>query len=69
MLLQTDSFVGKRKMKDEWSSATYKVVHRCSGDSPMYVVKDEQGREKKYHRNHLLFIASLGMDSNAKTTG
>ena len=43
VLLHTDSFVGKRKMKDKWSNATYKVVHQCSGDSPMYVVKDEQG--------------------------
>ena len=29
-------------------------------------MKDEQGREKKYHQNHLLFVASLGTDSNAK---
>ena len=43
MLLCTDSFVGKRKMKDKWSNATYEVVCQCSGDSPMYVVKDEQG--------------------------
>ena len=66
MLLHTDSFVGKRKMKDKWSNATYEVVHQCSGDSPTYVVKDEQGREKKYHQNHLLFVTSLGTDSDAK---
>ena len=66
MLLQTDSFVGKRKTKDKWSNVTYEVVHRCSGDSPMYVVRDEQGQEKKYHWNHLLFITSLGTDSDAK---
>ena len=42
MVLHTDSFVGKRKTKDKWSNATYKVVYQCSGDSPMYVVKDEQ---------------------------
>ena len=53
-------------MKDRWSNATYEVVCQCSGDSPMYVVKDEQGQEKKYHRNHLLFIASLGTDSDVK---
>ena len=28
-------------------------------------MKDEQGWEKKYHQNHL-FIASLGIDSDAK---
>ena len=28
-------------------------------------MKDEQGREKKYHRNCLLFIASLGTDNDA----
>ena len=66
MLLQTDSFVGKRKMKDKWSKATYKVVHQCSGDIPIYVVKDDQGHEKKYQQNHLLFVASVGTDSNAK---
>ena len=66
MLLCTDSFVGKRKTKDKWSNATYEVVCRCSGDSPTYVVKDEQGQEKKYHQNHLLFVASLGTDSDAK---
>ena len=32
----------------------------------MYVVKDEQGCGKKYHWNCLLFIASLGTDSDAK---
>ena len=32
----------------------------------MYVVKDEQGCENKYHWNRLLFIASLGTDSDAK---
>ena len=53
-------------MKDKWSNTTYEVVHRCSGDSPMYVVKDEQGREKKYHWNNLLFVTPLGMDSDAK---
>ena len=66
VLLCTNSFVGKRKMKDKWSNATYEVVHQCSGDSPMYVVKDEQGWEKKYHQNHLLFVASIGTDSDAK---
>ena len=35
-------------------------------DSPTYVVKDDQGHEKNYHWNRLLFIASLGTDSNAK---
>ena len=34
--------------------------------APTYVVKDEQGQEKKYHWNHLLFIVSLGTDSNVK---
>ena len=66
MLLCTDSFVGKRKMKDKWSNATYKVVCRCSGDSPTYVVKDEQGQETKYHWNHLLFVTSIGTDSDAR---
>ena len=32
----------------------------------MYVVKDEKGREKKYHQNHLLFVTSTGTDSDAK---
>ena len=67
MLLCTDSFVGKRKMKDKWSNATYEVVCQCSGDSPMYVVKDEQGQEKKYHQNCLLFVTSLGTDSDVKS--
>ena len=58
--------MGKRKTNDKWSNVTYEVVHKCSGDIPTYVVKDEQGCEKKYHWNHLLFIASLGTDSNAK---
>ena len=66
VLLHTNSFVGKRKMKDKWSNATYEVVCRCSGDSPTYVVKDEQGREKKYHWNHLLFVASIRTDSDVK---
>ena len=66
MLLCTDSFVGKRKTKDKWSNATYEVVHQCSGDSPTYVVQDEQGREKKYHQNHLLFVTSIRTDSDAK---
>ena len=66
VLLQTDSFVGKRKMNDKWSNVTYKVVHQCSGDSDTYVVKDEQGHEKKYHWNCLLFVATVGTDSNAK---
>ena len=66
MLLHTDSFVGKRKTKDKWNNATCEVVCRCSGDSPTYVVKDEQGREKKYHQNNLLFVASIRTDSDAK---
>ena len=53
-------------MKDNWNNVTYEVVHQCSGDSSTYVVKDKQGCEKKYHQNCLLFIASLGTDSDAK---
>ena len=53
-------------MKDKWSNATYEVVCQCSGDSPTYVVKDEKGREKKYHQNCLLFVTSTGTDSDAK---
>ena len=52
-------------MKDKWSNAMYEVVCQCS-DSPMYVVKGKKGYENKYHCNHLLFIASLGTDSDAK---
>ena len=29
-------------------------------------MKDEQGHEKKYHWNHLLFVTSLGSDNDAK---
>ena len=56
-------------MKDKWSNVTYEVVCQCSGDNPMYVVKDEQGHEKKYNQNHLLFIASSGSDSDVKPLG
>ena len=31
----------------------------------MYVVKDEQGWEKKYYRNHLLFV-TLYWDNDAR---
>ena len=64
VLMKTDAFVGKRKIKDRWGDAPYVVEAQLAGGLPVYKLKDASGREKTAHRNRLLFVCSTKKQGN-----
>ena len=71
VLLRTDAFVGKRKLKDRWSDDKYVVVDQVADDSPVYRIQSEGGAIKTVHRNRLFLLmpedlASQGEDQQAQ---
>ena len=56
VLIHLDSFVGQsRKLKNQWGSQIYTVVHRVADGVPTYVVRnDHNDEEKVLHRSRLL---------------
>ena len=66
-MVRTDSFVGKRKVKDRWEDGGF-IVESQLGDWPVYKVRcpSADDRQKpKYrilHRNRLLLVADEDVD-------
>ena len=58
VLMRTDVFHGKRKIKNRWGNQILTVQRQVAEGVPAYVLADEQGREKVVHRNRLLLISS-----------
>ena len=64
VMLRTDAFVGKRKMKDKWSNEHYEVVCQ-NGNVPTYDIKDKNGKVKITHQNCLFLFSHEGIKEAA----
>ena len=40
MLVRTDAFQGKRKVKDRWGDVTYRVVAQVKKGIPVYIIEN-----------------------------
>ena len=58
VLVKTDAFKGKRKIKDRWEEDTWEVVHQIKTDIPSYKVMNQHGKSCILHQNWLLHVAS-----------
>ena len=56
VLVKTDAWKGKRKIKDRWEEETWKVVQQIMADVPSYEVTNQQGWSRVLHQNQLLLI-------------
>ena len=67
VMVRTDGFVGKRKVKDRWEDGGF-IVESQLGDWPVYKVRcpsADDRRKPKYrilHRNRLLLVADEDVD-------
>ena len=67
VMVRTDGFVGKRKVKDRWEDGGF-IVESQLGDWPVYKVRcpsTDDRRKPKYrilHRNRLLLVANEDVD-------
>ena len=51
VLVKTDAFQGKRKIKDRWEDNPHEVVHQIMTDIPLYEVTDQHGHSCILHCN------------------
>ena len=56
VLVNVDSYQGKRKIKDQWEDMPYEVECQVMNDVPSCIVKDKQSQSWILHHNWLLFI-------------
>ena len=54
VLLKTDAFKGKRKLKDNWSDEVYTVIRQMGENIPTFEIEAEDGKVRVAHRNRLL---------------
>ena len=64
VLLRTDAFVGKRKIKDKWGDTPYTVEGQVADDIPVYKIRSDTGSMKTVHRNRLLYICATELEGN-----
>ena len=58
VLMKSNVYQGKQKVKDQWSETEYVVVRQVADGVPTYEVKDEAGSVKTVHRNQLFLVAT-----------
>ena len=51
LLVKTDAFQGKRKIKDGWEDKPHEVVHQIATDIPSYEVTDLCRQSHIVHHN------------------
>ena len=51
VLMKSNVYQGKQKVKDRWSETEYVVVRQVTDGVPVYEVKDEAGSIKTVHCN------------------
>ena len=51
VLMKSDAYQGKQKVKDRWSETEYVVVCQVTDGIPTYEVKDKKGSVKTVHCN------------------
>ena len=61
VLVKTDAFKGKRKIKDRWEEDTWEVVHQITTDIPSYKMMDQHRRSRILHWNWLLIASEVGV--------
>ena len=54
VLLRTDAFKGKRKLKDNWSDEVFTIVRQLHPRVPTFEIRSEEGNLRTAHRNRLL---------------
>lgn len=63
VLVENKGERGKRKLSDKWDSVVYTVIDR-NLQTHTYKIKDENGRVKVVHRNMVLDISFLPVESS-----
>ena len=58
VLMKSDAYQEKWKVKDQWSETEYVVVCQVTDGVPAYEVKDEAGNVKTVHHNQLFLVAT-----------
>ena len=71
VLLKTDAFKGKRKLKDNWLDEVYKVIRPMGDNIPTFEIEGEDGQIRVAHRNRLLLYepprgTPLPLDADAQ---
>ena len=61
ILVKSDAFKGKRKIKDRWEEETWEGVHQIATDIPSYEVMNQHGRSQVLHWNLLLIMSEIGI--------
>ena len=61
VLVKTDAWKGKRKIKESWEEETWEVVHQIMTDIPSYKVTNQHGRSRVLHQNQLLVMSEIGI--------
>jgi len=58
VLVRILAFSGPHKISDKYEQEVYEVMEQPHQDIPVYIVRSEDGIERKLHRNHLLPVGS-----------
>ena len=61
VLVKTDAWKGKRKIKDRWEEETWEVVNQITADIPSYKVTNKCGWTWVLHQNWLLNASEIGI--------
>ena len=69
VLLRTDAFKGKRKLKDNWSDEVFTIVRQLHPRVPTFEIRSEGGNLKTAHRNRLLLYEPPLAAEEAKERG
>ena len=58
VLMKSNAYQRKQKVKDWWSETEYVVVHQVADGVPTYKVKDEADSVMTVHHNQLFLVAT-----------
>ena len=59
VLVKTETYQGKRKVKDWWDTTLHEVVCPITQGVPSYIITDATGHEKVLHHNRLFLVTSV----------
>ena len=69
MLVRLDAYQGVRqKLKNRWGSILHTVVGWIADDVPAYVIENEKGKRKVFHRARLLLWSSAEEEEGLQMT-
>ena len=67
VLVKQLAFRGRHKLENRWENEEYTVVEQPDTGVPVYRLKNQSGKERVLHRNHLLPILSRNDDSGVES--